>query len=95
MGTRLSQWADPFQVVPAVTAHYWKEAQKLVGKGYFNLGFKLTIKGVEHFVFPSTELLKPKESGGFLPDDAKTTAQITAFLTTWAKEYAGVPPLIM
>ena len=55
MGTRLSQWADPFQVVPAVTAHYWKEAQKLVGKGYFNLGFKLTIKGVEHFVFPSTE----------------------------------------
>ena len=52
MGTRLSQcWADPFQVVPAVTAHYWKEAQKLVGKGYFNLGFKLTIKGVEHFVF--------------------------------------------
>ena len=90
VGTRLSQWADPFQQVPAVTAHYWKEAQKLVGKGYFNLGFKLTIKGVEHFVFPSTELLKPKESGGFLPDDAKTTAQITAFLTTWAKEYAGV-----
>ena len=50
---------------------------------------KLTIKGVEHFVFPSTELLKPKErSGGFLPDDAKTPTQITAFLTTWAKEYA-------
>ena len=94
VGTRLSQWADPFQVVPAVTAHYWKEAQKLVGKGYFNLGFKLTIKGVEHFVFPSTELLKPKESGGFLPDDAKTPAQIIAFISTWAKEYALLEGLL-
>ena len=87
VGTRLSQWADPFQVVPAVTAHYWKEAQKLVGKGYFNLGFKVTLDGVQCFVFPSTELLKPVASGGLLPDNAKTTAQVTAFLSTWAKEY--------
>ena len=55
---------------------------------------KLTIKGVEHFVFPSTELLKPKESGGFLPDDAKTPAQIIAFISTWAKEYALLEGLL-
>ena len=43
-----------------------------------------SIKGVEHFVFPSTEL----------PDDAKTPAQITAFLATWAKEFALLERLL-
>ena len=36
----------------------------------------------------------PKESGGFLPDDAKTPAQITAFLATWAKEFALLERLL-
>jgi hypothetical protein len=75
--------AQPHLLAPLVFSHFVLSA------------VKLTIKGVEHFVFPSTELLKPKErSGGFLPDDAKTPTQITAFLTTWAKEYALLERLL-
>jgi hypothetical protein len=88
VGCRLSNWSSPFVTVPPAEAQTWKDAQKLVSKGYFNLCFKMTIMGKESFVFPSCTLLEPQSKGGHMPDDANTTAQkIAALKNTWAKEY--------
>ena len=87
VGCRLSNWSDPFVTVPQAEAQTWKDAQKLVKNGYFNLKFKMTIGGKDSFVFPSCRLLEPKSKGGHMPDDADTTAKKIAALNTWGKEY--------
>ena len=63
----------------------WAAAQKLVTSGYFNLGFKMVIAGTNHFVFPSTVVLKDQ-----MPADCKTTDEKLGHLKTWAKKFIAL-----
>ena len=51
---------------PPIPAKDWIAAQKLVVKGWQNLGYKVTIHGKEVMIFPSEKLLDS------IPEASKT-----------------------
>ena len=78
VATRLSRDLKPCAIAPEPTKKDWKKAQKMIEKGWVNLGFKHG----DSYVFPSEQLIEdhiPKE---------QTLEQKKATIKTWAKEYS-------
>ena len=78
--SRVSRDMGPLALVPPPKQKVWQAAQKLVARGWQNLGLKLGAS----FMFPSEHLLE------LIPKEKTTAAQRVAFIKTWANEYAAM-----
>ena len=66
IGPRISRDSKPWVEAPPIPAKDWIAAQKLVVKGWQNLGYKVTMHGKEVMIFPSEKLLDS------IPEASKT-----------------------
>lgn len=80
VGYRLSRDTTLIAEVPTVRAPTWKKAQKLLEKGWANLGFKLNAS----YVFPSEKLI------AMIPDTLTTVKEQRVYIKTWSVEYIAM-----
>ena len=81
VGERISRDTAPLQEVPEPGANDWKKAQRLVIKGWQNLGFKWG----SNFVFPSEKLIEDH-----IPASETTIEAKRAVIKTWALEFVAM-----
>jgi hypothetical protein len=63
IGIRISRDSRPWAMRPPIPGKDWVSAQKLVSKGWQNLGYKFTLSGKETLIFPSEKLIDGMPTG--------------------------------
>ena len=76
----ISRDMTPLSLAPLVPQKIWVKAQKLVARGWQNLGFKMG----NLLVFPSEDLLNK------IPSTEDTVSKIRAYIKVWCNEYIAM-----
>ena len=63
IGIRISRDSRPWAMCPPIPGKDWVSTQKLVSKGWQNLGYKFTLAGKETLIFPSEKLIDGMPTG--------------------------------